>query len=846
MFSFLRSKSYKTKYFLIFSCWASIILAQQVSFSDQIAIANTTNNPTAICNADLDGDGDQDLISASYSDNKIAWYEKLDGVNNFGLQQIICPNAMGVRSVFSADMDNDGDMDIVAALAGLNTIAWYENLESSGFFSEQQIIQGYLYVASEVFCSDIDNDGDYDIIAGSGMAHEIVIYENIDGSSSFSSQNIICNYFNGLTSIYCADINDDGYKDILSGWGNAIAWFENLNGTGFETEQIITTNINNVTSVICSDLDGDDDMDVLFSSYHDHKIAWYENSDGQGNFGDQQIISSTSSFAQSVRCADIDGDGDMDVLATSGNEDPIKWYENLDGNGNFGDPHIIVTPSYSVSFAYSFDYDFDGDQDVFYISQYFDIMAFFDNLDGLGNFGEEVIISMNARSANSVLSADLDGDGDNDVISGSSGSMPVAWYENIDGVGTFSIQIPILTDVQRTTDICCSDINNDGFYDVVYSSDYEENEIGWIENINGEAIFGTKQVVTQEVLCPQSITCNDIDGDNDMDILSASSQDNKIAWYENLDGFGNFGVQNIISTATDGAFYVYSSDIDSDGDIDVLSASIHDDKVAWYENLDGFGNFGDQQIITTDADGARCVISTDIDGDGDEDLVVAAFWGNMIIWFENSDGMGNFDSHHVITTDALGANDVWYADLDIDGDTDILSASYEGNDISWYENLDGLGTFGSKQIIWTIAWDARSVHAEDLDNDGYVDVLSASSMDNTIAWYRNETNTSVNPWKDLQSFPISESMLINYPNPFNPETKIVFSLPESAEVQLDIHNIKGQKIKSLLNDQVIAGEHSIVWNGKDASGKKVGSGVYLYKLNVNGKIEAVKKCLLLK
>jgi hypothetical protein len=208
--------------------------------------------------------------------------------------------------------------------------------------------------------------------------------------------------------------------------------------------------------------------------------------------------------------------------------------------------------------------------------------------------------------------------------------------------------------------------------------------------------------------------------------------------------------------------------------------------------------------------------------------------------------MGNFDSHHVITTDALGANDVWYADLDIDGDTDILSASYEGNDISWYENLDGLGTFGSKQIIWTIAWDARSVHAEDLDNDGYVDVLSASSMDNTIAWYRNETNTSVNPWKDLQSFPISESMLINYPNPFNPETKIVFSLPESAEVQLDIHNIKGQKIKSLLNDQVIAGEHSIVWNGKDASGKKVGSGVYLYKLNVNGKIEAVKKCLLLK
>jgi len=86
----------------------------------------------------------------------------------------------------------------------------------------------------------------------------------------------------------------------------------------------------------------------------------------------------------------------------------------------------------------------------------------------------------------------------------------------------------------------------------------------------------------------------------------------------------------------------------------------------------------------------------------------------------------------------------------------------------------------------------------------------------------------------------------NFPNPFNPETTIEFNLIEDGEVQLDIYNIKGQKIRSLLTDQIIAGEHSIVWNGKNASGKKVSSGVYLYKLIVNGKTEAVKKCLLLK
>ena len=88
--------------------------------------------------------------------------------------------------------------------------------------------------------------------------------------------------------------------------------------------------------------------------------------------------------------------------------------------------------------------------------------------------------------------------------------------------------------------------------------------------------------------------------------------------------------------------------------------------------------------------------------------------------------------------------------------------------------------------------------------------------------------------------------LSNYPNPFNPETNIVFNLPEEGEVQLEIYNVKGQKVIQLVSDQLLAGEHSIVWDGEDASGKDVCSGLYLYKLNINGKTEIVKKCMLLK
>ena len=94
--------------------------------------------------------------------------------------------------------------------------------------------------------------------------------------------------------------------------------------------------------------------------------------------------------------------------------------------------------------------------------------------------------------------------------------------------------------------------------------------------------------------------------------------------------------------------------------------------------------------------------------------------------------------------------------------------------------------------------------------------------------------------------PKRETFLTNYPNPFNPETNIAFSLPEDGVVQLDIYNIKGQKIKTLIQNEVTKGQHSIIWNGVDDNNKLVSSGVYFYKLNVNGKTQAVKKCLLLK
>jgi len=125
--------------------------------------------------------------------------------------------------------------------------------------------------------------------------------------------------------------------------------------------------------------------------------------------------------------------------------------------------------------------------------------------------------------------------------------------------------------------------------------------------------------------------------------------------------------------------------------------------------------------------------------------------------------------------------------------------------------------------------------------------------------YGNATNDlciydlSTNTWllvgiDDEPSNPNTQPLLLqNYPNPFNPTTIIKFSTTVSTEnVELVIYNLKGQKVQTLVNETIPAGEHSVFWNGKDEYGNSVSSGLYFYKLIINNKTEAVKKCLLLK
>ncbi|MCK5050938.1 MAG: T9SS type A sorting domain-containing protein [Candidatus Cloacimonetes bacterium] len=96
-----------------------------------------------------------------------------------------------------------------------------------------------------------------------------------------------------------------------------------------------------------------------------------------------------------------------------------------------------------------------------------------------------------------------------------------------------------------------------------------------------------------------------------------------------------------------------------------------------------------------------------------------------------------------------------------------------------------------------------------------------------------------------ETIPTIDVQLFNYPNPFNPTTTISFSTLEESKVGLSIYNMKGQHVKTLLNEQLSVGQHSVIWDGSDSNGKRVGSGIYFYKMKT-GNFQQTKKMILLK
>lgn len=345
-------------------------------------------------------------------------------------------------------------------------------------------------------------------------------------------------------------------------------------------------------------------------------------------------------------------------------------------------------------------------------------------LSALAVFGEPAIISTSPNGATSAISADLNSDGHADVLWGDFGGDQVVWAAG-DGTGQFRDQHVIATGLDQVQSLCTADINADGDLDVIAASSRGWSApTVWYENLGGARSFATHTIGTN-AWGTTSVVPADVDRDGDLDVLTATvyASTTRLVWYETRDGGQVFEAHHLPITI-DEPINVFAADMDGDSDIDILAAFHAGNAVAWYEN-DGSQTFT-EHVVSQSVSSARSVVAADMDQDGDMDVISASWNDNKVAWYEN-DGKQRF-TQHIVSTDVGGANDALPVDLDADGDLDIVSAATEAGVVIWHEN-DGQQIF-SDHILATDLAGISSVFVSDMDEDGDLDVLFASGSEN--------------------------------------------------------------------------------------------------------------------
>ncbi|WP_459209719.1 T9SS type A sorting domain-containing protein [Aquimarina rhabdastrellae] len=794
----------------------------QIDVNEKIVVDNSfvTRGTSITASTDINGDGYPDIIA---SGSGLNWYENLDGLGSFGAKNAIA-SSINAKIIQVDDIEEDGDDDIIT-LGNNGQIRIYENTNGRGSFDLKQTLESDRF--STVFLSDFDRDGDVDLFASyitSSFPYKtrIVFYENTDGNFVDEQSLITYDDLRNIQVLKTVDIDKDNDLDIvlaiLHNDINSILWFENLgDNESFSSENVITTDVDEVSSIITVDIDEDEAIDVITASKKDNKIAWYKNISGEGDFSNQQIISSSIINVQSIFTSDIDNDGDLDLVSAASTptssfqasiNNKIVWYENTDSRGDFGEEQVISTKAIGAKFVIAKDLNNDGYIDIISASKDDNKIAWYKNTSLQNQFEDARVITRQVKFPNDVYVGDFDGDNDVDILSLSQHDAKVAWYENIDGYGFFGNQRIITERVGTGNSVPTAyptDIDGDGDLDISVG---KGNELSWYENIDGKGDFSAQHIFSNESGHPRIARASDIDKDGDMDLLFGYYRDDRIVWYENIDGNGTFGDQKVITTSggTNGSLVSMEiSDIDGDGDDDIIAVSFDRYKINWYEN-DGTGTFSSHNF---DANETGSIYPADIDGDNDIDIVAVSINGSnndSVSWYENVDGNGGFSVEHYVSNVRIHGNSINVADMDNDGDLDILTASGHNNTsgkLAWYENINGVGDFSEQQVITEVDKPTigRNVFTADIDGDDDMDILAtfgyfASDRRGRILWYENLGGPVLNT-NDVNEV---KSNLILYPNP----TKNILKVNAKVKLkQIEVFNILGERVKTFYNQNKI-------------------------------------------
>ncbi|MDR9417272.1 MAG: FG-GAP-like repeat-containing protein, partial [Gracilimonas sp.] len=292
-------------------------------FDRSLSISITDDiSPSIIKPINLDDQDYPDFVFISDQENEFRVLRNTGASptsSSFMTQHTITANNIQPTDVAIADMDQDGRSDVIIASEDLSKISWYSNetTETDVIFGNEQVVTTSAGGVSAIYAADFNADGFTDVVAGLAGAELIALYTNT-GSGSFNTSFLTSfGSVSNPTEITAADLDDDGDLDVIASADGSIVTLDN-NGDGSFTNFTVIANIQNASDIAVGDINGDTRLDVIASSQSTGEYFWLQNN-GNIGFSSLELFPGTYSGAIDVEVYDMDANGQLDVAVRGAN-----------------------------------------------------------------------------------------------------------------------------------------------------------------------------------------------------------------------------------------------------------------------------------------------------------------------------------------------------------------------------------------------------------------------------------------------------------------------------------------------------------------------------------------------
>lgn len=663
---------------------------------------------------DIDGDNLNDaLVSTGTNGNLYKYIQNSNGA--YEKTRLSAPTTYNDYVLY--DVDEDGDLDIVYSTS--SGISYVENTGSGSFSSTGDSLTTS-FTPSKLILGDIDGDSEDEIIGAEeswswSSSTQAIGYLKRDNGTDFDLWPLFDTGSGSgsstLISIKIDDWNDDDYPDVYAAFTDrkvytfenpAYEWYyndtSNITTKSDWSSRNVFTSSYSISDWDVGDVDGDGEADVAIapSSYYSD-INYYRNR-GTSSWTRYNVVSFTIYYPKAVAIVDLDGDDKLDIFFSSGS----YYYNNRIGwCANNGNPNRNSWPSYTLmsghdnagQSAFRGDVDSDGYEDVgLFFSSNRQIIVWKNLAPHDGSAISAGFIEDGGLSALADLEkADIDGDGDDDLVITAFESGTVGWYEN-DGTPT------------------------SGSWD--------------FHRINGVIVSGAKEVAI-----------GDIDNDGDLDVAVTAYGMGRIMWFEAPDDPKGIWKYHYVGSMN----YAYGcglGDFDDDGQLDIVVSGGYywSDGVRMYYTSNPEGSWSYRRISNS-VSYCGAINVTDMNKDGYEDVIVTTGgWSGQASIYRNPMPGSNPRSRQWQQITAVSGLQYAYEalpiDINEDGNLDVVASSNYGG-VKWAQapsNVNAVNGWNTYTMTTSINY-PWGLEVGDIDDDGYDDVFVTAHYWWGSSWY---------------------------------------------------------------------------------------------------------------